>query len=979
MSYSNTTAATSSLDGTTGFELPAPARTSSRLELLLNLVASSSSDPTQADDVLTIISQSGLFAHIPHDETQHKLTVRINALISSQNALGYRLAHLWIQQDPSAWNDHLIQNASTWATQIVNLLSAPEKLLLQRAQSEILLAAALEFATTHLFPENIASRQEFYRQVVHPNLPKFTVGLSQLLEKIASNQELEGAAAFASHLPAVLVFLNRLLHAHPAQFRPVSSRIHDCVASLLYRDDSNSTPQPVFTAAAAVLSSLHLTGALASKGSEASGGSARTTQSQLWQATLNNQVHLATEAWRHATSSYQAIDASQLDTAAEEAVASGHKHLSPYPRDTLEATKLAHARIALLLGSRQRTGLINSHLRAATSRPVPIALGKLITLAMDMLRLDLTSRFKPTAEAKVCSLQAAHLLTLHTRALALVAQLSITAPAAIPLEASRVLGEICRFVEADTGAMASNLASARVKLAAMRTLAVLVGKQGIALPLDPAGRITLRLARLAVTQMARAILRPRQASSAGTSSGSDARKAKKARLYESDDMFASSGSLKDHIHTLSVEEIASTQAALQILVAVYPLLSTALSAAHYDQMQLSIQTVLALVEALADSTYTHSVSLRSKSAGSGAPTTVELLQEAIQALADVCLDSASSTLALVLPRAVPVLSRIANAPSGAGSGSVRSVAERAVMAVHASRKGKFVPVAKGVGFGPRASDDMEAAPEGAKLAGASAVGHAIPATSEAFGAGILGATSAVLGGLAGTAAKGDDEAAETTNAGGEARMDVDAITAESAELFSATGSDAATAAAVPAVHSSSTSALGLGLPTSPRRAPTEKRILSPDPVKPSHRPTTPRIGSPSTAHLPAHSRTGSPSLDAANAGTNGGGASAFLSPGRLPSSTRSSSAAAAPVALPVTDAALAAAAEVVETPDVAEAVQGIVDSADKVPGVETAGVIEAEAVLSRSGDDEEEDDDDEEMPAIDMDDSDDEEKDEYEA
>ncbi|CDR99747.1 hypothetical protein [Sporisorium scitamineum] len=929
MSYLNTSTASSGSSGAAAFELPAPARAASRLELLLNLVASSSSDPVQADDVLAIISQSGLLARVPQDEIQHKLTVRISALISSQNALGYRLAHLWIQQDPSAWNDRLISNASTWVTQIVNLLSAPDKLLLQRDQSDRLLAAALQFATTHLFPENIASRQEFYRQVVHPNLPKFAVGLAQLLEKISSTQELEGASAFVSHLHTVLVFLDRLLHAHPAQFRPVSSRIHECVASLLYRDDAMSIPQPVFTSAAAVLSSLHLTGALASKGSEASGGSARTTQSQLWKATLEDQLHLATEAWRHATSSYQSVDAPQLDAAVQDATATRHRHFSPYPQDTLEATNLAHARIALLLGSRQRPGLISSHLRAATSRPVPIAVGKLITLALDMLRLDLTSRFKPTAEAKVCSLQAAHLPTLHTRALALIAQLAITAPAAVPLETSRVLGEICRIAEADVGATAPNPASARVRLAAMRTLVVLVGRQGIALPLDPAGRITLRLARLAVTQMARAVLQPRQTSLA-TSSGGDARKAKKARLYESDDMFASSGSLKDHIHTLSVEEIASTQAALQVLVAVYPLLTTALSAAHYDQMQLSIQTVLALVEALADSTCTHSATLRSKSAGFGAPSAVELLQEAIQALADLCLDSASSTLALVLPRAVPVLNRIANAPSGAGSAGVRSVAERALMAVHASRKGKFVPVAKGVGFGPRASDDLEAAPEGAKLAGASDVGHAIPSTSEASGASIIDSTTAVLGGLSRSTAK-DDEAPQTTNKGGEARMDVDAITAESAELFNATGSDAATATAA-VIPSASSTTLGLGLPTSPRRSPTEKRILSPDPVKPSHRPTTPRIGSPSTAHLPSLSRTGSPSLDAANAGL-GGGSAVFLSPGVLASSR--SPVAAASVVAPITDAAVAAAAQVVETPAVADAVQEIVDGATAETAVET--------------------------------------------
>ena len=941
-------------------ELPGPARSAPRLDLLLNLITSSSSDASQADDVLTIISQSGLLSHVPQDETQHKLTVRINSLISSQNALGYRLAHLWIQQDPAIWNDHLVSNAATWATQIVNLLSAPDKLLLQREQSDRLLAAALQLAVTHLFPENIASRQEFYRQVVHPNLPKVAIGLTQLLESILVKQETEGVAAFGTHLYTVLVFLNRLLHAHSAQFRPVSSRIHECITSLLYRDDAQLIPQPLFVAAAAVLSSLHLTGALASKGSDASGGSARTTQSQLWQATLDIQLQLASEAWRHATSAYQATDASQLSNDSVQD-ATADKNLGPYPKDPLAATKVAHQRLALLLGSRGRTGLISSHLRAATSRPVPIPAGKLISLALDMLRVDLTSRFKPTAEAKVCSLQAAHLSVLHTRALALVAQLAVTASAAIPLEASRILGDICRIAEAGVNSAVSDVASARVTLAALRTLTVLVGRQGIALPLDPAGRTTLRLARLAVSHLARAVLQPTQTVS--TASTGDGRKAKKARLYESDSMFASNVSHKDRIHSLSVEEIASAQAALQILVAVYPLLTTSLSPVHYDQLNLSIQVVLALVESLADSTSTHSAVLRNKSAGSGAPTTVELLQAAIEALADMCLDSTSTTLALVLPRAIPVLARIANAPSGAGDARIRSTAERALAAVHASRKGKFVPVSKGVGFGPRASDDLEAAPEGAKLAGASDVGHAVPVTSDALGSSITEATTAVLGAL------GADEANEEADQGGEARMDVDAIAAESAELFKATGADAATgtssaAAAPPA----SNVTLGLGLPTSPIRSPVDKRIFSPDPVKPSHRPSTPRIGSPSTSHPPALSRHASPSLETQTAV---GGSPGRLTPGRLNYASPAPGASATLAAIAsIPDAAVERVAEVVESAHIADAVNDLLDDAAATDAAVPAGgakVAGTEVVVVGANDD---DDDDEDMPAIDMGDSD---------
>lgn len=948
MSPSTSGALLGSSSGSAVVELPGPARSAPRLELLLNLVASSSSDPAQTDDILFIISQSGLLSNVPQDETQHKLTVRITALISSQNALGYQLANLWIQQDRAVWNDHLISNAAAWATQIVNILSAPDKLLLQREHSDRLLAAALQFAVTHLFPENVASRQEFYRQVVHPNLPKFVVGLTQLLESIFAKQNAEGYAVFASHLHTVLVFIDRLLHAHPAQCRPVSPRMLECVSAMLYRDDALSIPLPVFNASAAVLSSLHLTGALASKGSEASGGSSRTTQSQLWQATIETQVHLAAEAWRHATSSFQITDMSQLVNDGQSATL--NKHLSPYAKDPLAATKQAHRRITLLLGSRGRSGLINSHLRAATSRPVPVPVGELITLALDMLRIDLTSRFKATAEAKVCSLQSAHLPTLHTRALALITQLAITVPAAMSLEGSRVLGDICRIAEIGVSAGTTRLVSTRVKLATMRTLAVLVGRHGVALPLDPAGRVTLRLARLAVTQIARAVLQPVQTTSS-TTSGDD-RKAKKVRLYESDSMFGSDRSPKDRIHDVSVEDIASTQAALQVLVAVYPHLTTTLSAMHYDQVQLSIQTVLALVECLADSTSTHSATLRSQSAGSYAPTTAELLQEAMEALAELCLDSCSSTLALVLPRAIPVLGRIAHAPSSAGNAKIRSVAGRALMAVHASRKGKFVPVAKGVGFGPRATDDLEAAPEGAKLSGASGVGRSIPTTSEALGSSIISATTAVLGAMGESHLERDEDSVEA-GVNTEARMDVDAITAESAELLKASGPDAACSAPP--------TGLALGLPTSPRRSPIARRIFSPDPVKPNYRPSTPRIGSPSTPHPPCLSRTASPSLDAG----------AFISHGRLANPVCSPTTTFAVPA--TTDAPVQAAVQVVNTSAVAEAAQEIISNtktaATAMPATRGTHMAELEETRFMDGSD-----DDEDMPEIDVGDSDDDEE-----
>ena len=83
----------------------------------------------------------------------------------------------------------------------------------------------------------------------------------------------------------------------------------------------------------------------------------------------------------------------------------------------------------------------------------------------------------------------------------------------------------------------------------------------------------------------------------------------------------------------------------------------------------------------------------------------------------------------------------------------------------------------------------------------------------------------------------------------------------------------------------------------------------------------------------------------------------------------------------ISDSAITAAAEVVDSPQIAEAVQDVLDNAEpaaKVPAG-TTEITRTEAELFRGGEDDDDDDDDEAMPEIDMGESDDDDEGEDEA
>ncbi|KAN0063110.1 hypothetical protein ACQY0O_004273 [Thecaphora frezii] len=942
--------------------LPASAQAAPQLDSLLAAIDTSDADQLQL--LLCTIADSNLLHRLPSDQSQHKLTVRINSLISAQKAAGYRLAALWLAQSPSTWNAHLVNHASSWLHHAVNLLLSPAT---HSRPDADLLDAALSLVGTHILVDASPSRQEFHRQVVTPNLVKYATALFDAAHDIVKDLDV---FAHGRALHVLLVAAERHMRIHPASCRALSSRIYTICRKLLYASEWLRTaspaqlplqlPVPLFVAVVRLLSSLHLTGALSAKASE---GGGRTTQVQLWQSTVTGELEAAKAAWSACVSSYEGVEAVAPSSAS---VASGAAEndgasaaaLPPLPEDPLVATQVALGRVELLLGSRGRPGLLPLLLRIPTPRPVPVPVGALLDFALAMLRVGVDTAQKATAELTLCALQAAYLPRHHLAALGLVSQLALLSPVAAALRTSELLPEVCRVAEAAKGD------APRLRMAALRTLLSLVGKapHGVGLALDPNGRVTLRLARLCSSQVATILLGSSadaeaqsgahehangNNSSASAAASGSSRKAKKARLYESDSVFGVAANPRDAMLRLQPEEIASTQAALQVLEATFPHLTTQLSAQHHDLAHTAAQVVLALVEVLAGAQASPVVPHGSSV---GAPPTVHnLFCTALATLSQLLRDSPSSMLALSLPRITPVLVELASAPDNA---AIRAAAGEALSSLNLARKGKSVPIARGLGFYPDSNEgnpEFDAVPEGSQLVGG--VDRTLELQAERRGA------ESICNVL---------KLHPTTTAATGERMDVDAIAAGTHPDNSPFNAASAIGKGLPSPLSRQSP-----MPHSPPRPSSLRkgRLFSPDPVKPAHRPSTPRIGSPSALdrtvsfgnvqkEAAAHDQPASPRPEIA--------AAAGAEPARNADSNAGPavSAAPAPSAPAIKEAIVSNTTTVVTTKEVpVPDVEATAPASQKI--VNTTQVIETTASLPHPiavGDDV----DDEEMPEIDM-------------
>ncbi|PWN48938.1 hypothetical protein IE53DRAFT_388858 [Violaceomyces palustris] len=790
----------------------------------------------------------------------HKLVLRINSLISSQSQAGYSIADLWLSQSPSAWHEaNLSASAPSWLSHAINLITSPSTL----TNPDInLLSSALSLVTNHILTSPSPSRQEFNRQVVLPNLPKFAQALSNLADAISQSGRVQRDAQ-ALHL--VITTLASQLRTHPAAYRQLAAKIHALCIRLLFQLEPESLAAPLVVASVQLLSALHLTGALAAKSGD--GASSRATQAQLWQTTAIAAISTARDAWKECVSGFDLEQIGiQVDSGNRNEASQDSFEQPPLPTDPLLRTPAALARLELLLGSSRAPGVIQLLLRISTPRPVPLPVGSLLNLARTMLSLSPATPSKRTAEASLVSLQTALLPRLYIPALSLATQTVLACPAAANPHSAELLSSICALLEATKGSGSAKAFSSytpTIKLAAFRTLSLLVGSgrcssggpssstlpKGAGLALDPSARITLRLARLSASQIGSVIISPASdASSAvgnpnggfssvpssanggGGGGGGGGRRNKKAKLYESDAVFGFSRDAGDGLRKATSEELGSTQAALEVLLAVYPHLVTELSPQHYDLGLTSAMCIMGLVEVLLECD-----SAGAKASGISRDVSgcshVSLLVASLHGLAWLLMASPSTLLSLILARATKTISLARQASNS----HLRSAAIHASAALNEARRGRLIPLVRS------ANSDEVSPPEGSKLS--VQIQNTIDSNNP--GAREQDVISRVLGtkihldpsqGNGSDVPGGEEEFLDETMEDEERKGCVQGVVVDDSNP-----------------RPPPTLLSNLGTLVSPSASPLSSPSrsggagLSPDPVKKITRPSTPRIGSPSAA------------------------------------------------------------------------------------------------------------------------------------
>lgn len=291
-------------------------------------------------------------------------------------------------------------------------------------------------------------------------------------------------------------------------------------------------------------------------------GANRASAPQLWAATVGAVLGSAREAWEACTSSWERNRSSE-----GAADLNARLDLAPLPSDPLTSIPIALARLERLLGG-PMGGVLGIFLRTPTPRPVPLPIGVIFSLLGDILCVTRHTPAAANVDTAQRALELSILPQLHLLALPILAQVALTAPAGAAVHLAPLLPRLAFLLED-----AQSNRHALVRQAILRTIGLLFlpaasgGSAGIAL--DPAARITLRLSKAVLAEVARFASAPapeqsardNNGNSAGASAGGAGRKAKKQRLYESDAVFAPAGG--SGWESKSVEESQAAKAAVE--------------------------------------------------------------------------------------------------------------------------------------------------------------------------------------------------------------------------------------------------------------------------------------------------------------------------------------------------------------------------------------------------------------------------------
>ncbi|KAK0561876.1 hypothetical protein OC844_002984 [Tilletia horrida] len=759
-----------------------------------------------------------------------KLVVRTHSLIGTNLARqdgpasqlrGYLLAYeLAEQTDFDVW----AANAATWAQSSVSLLANSG---LQ--SSSLLLRAAMQLADAHLLGGVAGLRLDYNRQVVLPNVPKFGAGLVRIVEMHISEDAGHSDEPF---LVDVLQCLTSQLHQFSSIYRPLTARIHEVTIKLILKDVTAPVPtfDAVHAAATRLLSALHLTGASNAAAARRSGSAnaPKSTQAQLWHTTVTTVLRTMNDVASACTSTL-------LKASNAAAPQSGDRlplEIAPEDDHSLHA--------GLISAFLRLNGAVHVLLSCPTSSAVPIPIAAILTSGLDLLSYGPQSRMKPGSDGSLHMLQLADLGILQMATMSLIAVTATACQEAFQSHAAQVLATFTIYLQ-------RNASNDTLRNAAFKTLAILLDAGGYLdiesevvpsarLAIDPASRTLPRLAQACLAEVSRLFISGLSSSAGSTQQQSGdpngvSRKAKRQRVFESSSLLGTA--LDGPFAGKTAADMETVTAAVSIFKSVFPHLITNMRPVHADLSQTGVQLMIALAELLMHSSAVGSPAIAAESITEHAR--VALTATTLAVLAQILTAASGRLLSLASGRAWTVfeLGRRSASPQ------VRAAADRGRIALDQILHPR-IPALLPLRLATEADIGHEAAQwadEERKLGELEA--DSVRGVSEREA--LVKVLDAIPSAVPST------ESSMTVVASSDSGLSTSGLKRSASAMSQTTASADSTQHVLqhhqhPLAHSHSVQLGNSG------RA-------SPDPVKPLHRPSTPRIGSPSPSRKVFSERT----------------------------------------------------------------------------------------------------------------------------
>ncbi|CAO1636279.1 unnamed protein product [Sympodiomycopsis kandeliae] len=604
-----------------------------------------------------------------------KLSTKANSMITSHVARtealysGYALAFEVAEQTGwSSKEENIIERyGQEWIGAALTYLAvasgqAPPSASIAKGQDvrpePRVLNSMLLLILNHIISPEAQSRPEYARAVVTPNLPKLANALVTCAESILKRHDQPHGTWSKDDVSSLDVLASAILQqlqSQPNIYRPFVSRLHSITSPLV---TAPTSPPAIVDLATRLLGNLYLTGAIsgsAGKAKELAGSiaSGKASQAQLWLATLLAAVNSTRDAWSACVNTFDnGKDGSRSVT---------QKDRLPFPQlpeDSFQAQEVAEARLDRLLGAESSDdGVLLRLLQMPTRKAVPVPFKALLSLCFDMLSVTSDTPSRISVDANLHATQSIKLPVLHLRALRLLSVV-ITAVragghAAMARFGPRVLDKLVRVIERRPQSIESVDPTRRsVRGAASRLIAQLLADSSMQ-PLDPSSALTLRAARACLNEISQLFVDDGHNHVAGSSnasvastSGQGRQNKKRSRMYDSDSVL-SNGAAAQVLHGKSAEDQESAVGCLSAFPLLFAHLCTSLTPAHYDLAHTGAQLVVTLSELLVRSAPPYTGTPGS------APLWSSLTSASLRSLASLITQCSGSTpfLALLVSRA----------------------------------------------------------------------------------------------------------------------------------------------------------------------------------------------------------------------------------------------------------------------------------------------------------------------------------------